>query len=343
MYGIPRFIGILRHAIISIGTILAAITSDNYLKSLTERLANVNVDLGWVALFGVALFAATVNGALGYGFSSLTVPIALLFLPQKLLSPALVLVELAINSWVVLYNRGSLAAVRRRALPIVIGLVPGILIGSYLLNSANPGLLKFWTYLVLLPLILLQAAGFRRPINAERAAGLPLGVGVGVLYSTTTISGPPLALMFNNQGLHKEEFRAALGTVRVVETTLTALAYGCLGLFSAQSIRLVAPIAPAVLLGLPLGSYLIRYMHSETFRRICMTFDAWIVGFGLSRSIVELKLLRAPAAYGLWAIVILCDFFLLYQYFVMGRFRTPAASAVASDAADVPAQQVAGI
>ena len=294
-------------------------------------------------LFLVALFAATVNGALGYGFSSLTVPIALLFLPQKLLSPALVLIELAINSWIVLHNRGSLAVVRRRAFPILVGLVPGILIGSYLLNSANPGLLKFWTYLILLPLILVQAAGFRRPIHAERAAGLPLGVGVGVLYSTTTISGPPLAMMFNNQGLHKEEFRAALGTVRVVETTLTAVVYGCLGLFSSPSLHLVVPLAPAVLLGLPLGSYLIRYMHSETFRRICMSFDAWIVGFGLSRTIIELKVLSASAAYGIWGMVVLFDLLLLYQYFVMGRFRGRGAGMVAPNAADLPARQAAGL
>src|SRR5437588_6718814 len=106
--------------------------------------------------------------------------------------------------------------------------------------------------------------------------------------------------MFNNQGLHKEEFRAALGTVRVVETTLTAVVYGFLGLFSSQSVHLVIPIAPAVLLGLPLGSFLIRYIHSETFRRICMSFDAWIVGFGLARTIIDLRLLSAAQAYSIW-------------------------------------------
>jgi len=290
----------------------------------------------------VALFAASVNGALGYGFSSLTVPIALLFMPNKVLSPALVLVELAINSWVVVYNRGSLAIVQRRAFPILLGLVPGILIGSHLLSSANPALLKFWTYLVLLPLILLQAAGVRRTIHAERAAGLPLGIGVGVLYSTTTISGPPLALMFNNQGLHKEEFRAALGTVRVVETTLTALVYAFLGLYGTSSIHLFVPIAPAVLLGLPLGAYLIRYMDSETFRRICMSFDAWIVGFGLARTIIELKLLGASAAYGIWGAVIIFDLCLLFQYFVIGRFRVRS-SAVRTMAVELPAQRIAGL
>ena len=201
-------------------------------------------------------------------------------------------------------------------------------------------MLKFWTYVILLPLILLQASGFRRPIRAERAAGLPLGLGVGVLYSTTTISGPPLALMFNNQGLHKEEFRAALGTVRVVETTLTAVVYAFLGLYSSKSVHLVIPIAPAVLLGLPLGSYLIRYMHSETFRRICMSFDAWIVGFGLARTIIDLKLLGPAAAYSIWSAVIILDLYLLYQYFVMGRFRARPATAITAEA-ELPPRRVA--
>jgi uncharacterized membrane protein YfcA len=288
---------------------------------------------GEIVLFVIALFAATVNGAIGYGFSSLTVPVALLFFPNKVLSPALVLVELAINTWVVVLNRGSLAAVRKRATPILMGLVPGILIGSFLLKGTNPGVLKFGTYTILLPIILMQAAGFRRPIRSEHLAGLPLGLGVGTLYATTTISGPPLAMMFNNQGLDKEEFRAALGTVRVVETTLTAIAYGFLGLFSSASVHLVAPIAPAVLLGLPLGWLLIRYMPTETFRRICMSFDAWIVGFGLARTIIDLKLLSTSGAYSVWAAIIVFDLFLLYQYFIAGRFQPRSESrALANEA-----------
>ena len=43
---------------------------------------------------------------------------------------------------------------------------------------------------------------------------LPFGAGLGFLYSVTTISGPPLAIMLNNQGLAKKDFRAALGIGR---------------------------------------------------------------------------------------------------------------------------------
>jgi uncharacterized membrane protein YfcA len=278
-------------------------------------------DSGVIVLFLIALFAATVNGALGYGFSSLTVPVALLFFPNKILSPALVLVELGVNAWLVILNRRSFGAVRRRALPIVAGLIPGILIGSYLLTTVDPAWLKFGTYVALLPLILLQAAGFRRRIHAEHLVGLPLGIGVGTLYSTTTISGPPLAIMFNNQGLDKEEFRAALGTVRIVETVCTAIVYAFLGLFTSHSLRLVLPITPAVLVGLPLGAFILKYVPTEKFRRICMSFDAWIVGFGLTRTLIELKLFGALAAYEVWGLIILVDLYLLYQFFVLGRLR----------------------
>jgi uncharacterized membrane protein YfcA len=52
--------------------------------------------------------AATVNGALGYGFSSITVPVALLFYTNRILNPALVLVELVINGYVLCINRKSI-------------------------------------------------------------------------------------------------------------------------------------------------------------------------------------------------------------------------------------------
>ena len=65
------------------------------------------------------LLAAFVNGALGYGFSSLTVPIALVFYTNRILNPALVVVEVFINIYVPLSSIGrSIATVWKRVLPI---------------------------------------------------------------------------------------------------------------------------------------------------------------------------------------------------------------------------------
>jgi uncharacterized protein len=271
------------------------------------------VDL--VVLVLITFVAATVNGALGYGFSSITVPVALLFYTNRILNPALVLVELVINSYVLFINRKSIPNIWWRVAPILIGLLIGVAIGSYILSLVHPSWVKFVTYVMLLPLILLQAAGIRKPIKAEKAIAIPFGVGIGTLYSVTTISGPPLALLFNNQGYAKQDFRAALGVIRVGEAVLTGIAYYFIGLYSRDSMEIILYIVPSVLLGIPLGSYLIRWMDPETFRRICMAFDALIVAFGLSRVLIELNLATAFTTYTVLAIPMAVNAYLLFRFF----------------------------
>ncbi len=268
-----------------------------------------------VVLVLITFVAATVNGALGYGFSSITVPIALVFYTNRILNPALVLVELVINAYVLFVNRKSIPNIFWRVAPILGGLAVGVGIGSYILFLVQPAWIKFVTYFFLLPLILLQAAGIRKPIRAEKAIAVPFGLGLGTLYSVTTISGPPLALLFNNQGYPKQDFRAALGIIRLAESSLTAIAYGFIGFYSAGSMEIIPYIIPSIIIGIPLGTYVIRLIDPETFRRICMAFDGLIVGFGLSRVLGELDLASPGTTYGILSIVILINGYLLFRFF----------------------------
>jgi uncharacterized membrane protein YfcA len=278
-----------------------------------------SLDTAAIVLAGIALFAAFVNGAIGYGFSSLTVPLALVFYTNRILNPAVILIEVFLNLYVLFINRDGVPAVWKRVFPILVGLLPGIAVGAVVLASLQPGWIKFGTYTVILPLILIQAAGWRRPIRSTWLIGLPFGTALGILYSVTTISGPPLAILFNNQGLVKNEFRAGLALVRVAESSVTAVVYYQLGLFIAESENLLLVFIPCVVVGVPLGAYLIRRLDAETFRRICMSFDAWVVGFGLSRVLIELNLMESPWAYSVMAVTILIDAYLLYVFFTIQK------------------------
>ncbi len=258
--------------------------------------------------------AAIVNGALGYGFSSITVPVALLFLTNRVLNPALVPIEVVLNAYVLWVNRASLPHVWRRVLPIVAGLLPGVVAGTVIVSRISPGWVKFATFVALLPLILLQAAGVRRPIHNERPVGLVFGSGLGALYAVTTISGPPLAIFLNNQGVARREFRAALGLVRLTESTLTAGAYLYAGLFTMESARLIPLILPSILVGVPIGGALIHRVRPETFRRVCMSFDAWVIAFGISTLLRQLGVVPGLAAYGVLGAVMLVDGWLMYRF-----------------------------
>src|SRR5881275_2536697 len=209
---------------------------------------------------------------------------------------------------------------------MIVGLAPGVVLGTSLVHRVQPGWLKLATFIVLLPLILLQAAGFRRPIRDERRVGLLFGGGLGVLYSVTTISGPPLAVMLSNQGLAKQDFRAGLGLVRLAESTFTAVAYYLAGMFSSESAGLLPYILPSLVVGIPLGVRIIRHVRPETFRRVCMSFDAWVVGFGISTLLRQLHVIETNAAFSVLTTVGLVDTWLLYRLF--GHRRVEALAPV---------------
>ena len=261
-----------------------------------------------------SLSAATVNGALGYGYSSISVPIALLVVSGRVLNPALVIVEVFLNLYSLFINRRALPRVIGRVAPLAIGLVPGVIVGALLLGIIASGDVKIVVYAVLLPLILLQASGRRWPIRNERRAAVPLGAGVGLLYGLTTISGPPLAMFWNNQGLEKSEFKVALALVRSIESLCALAAYAYLVLLTPESAGLLTWIAPGVVIGFPIGHALVNRIGIETFRRVCMSFDAYLVAFGLARTLTLVGM-SPLLAYPLLVVTALIDGRLLVGYF----------------------------
>jgi len=263
----------------------------------------------------LSLAASFVNGGLGYGYSSVSVPIALLVVVNKIINPVYVLVEAVMNTVMLVFSgKANIKATYKRVIPIVLPVVPGVIIGSYLLSIAAPLWVRFIVYAAILPLILLQAAGIRRPIKKESAAGIPLGLGIGLLYSITTISGPPIALFWNNQGMAKSEFKAAIAQVRIAESYLTCISYYFLGLFTLTTFQLFSVTAPPIIIGIPLGILVVRKLVVETFRRFTMAFDAGVVSFGLSQVFLTLFKLPLLVAYGFWAVILAIDVLLLYRY-----------------------------
>jgi uncharacterized protein len=261
-----------------------------------------------------SLGAATVNGALGYGYSSISVPIGLLVTTSRILNPALVVVEVIVNLYALVINWRSVPRVIKRVLPLSYGLVPGVIAGAFLLDYIAAANAKLIAFALLLPLILFQASGKRWPIRNERRAALPLGTGVGLLYGLTTISGPPLALFWNNQGLEKNDFKTALAVVRSIESICALLAYAYLGLLTRESASILPWIAPGVLIGFPVGHWLVRKVGIETFRRVCMSFDAYLVSFGLARTLITAGV-SPLIAYQLMIITAIIDGRLLLVYF----------------------------
>ncbi|HKN06455.1 MAG TPA: sulfite exporter TauE/SafE family protein [Thermoplasmata archaeon] len=267
----------------------------------------------WLAI--VAFGAAVTNGAVGYGFSSIITPIAIFWYSNKVLNPALVLVEVAVNIALLLRERQHIRATWPRARPVVTTLFPGVVLGTLGLTFIAVTDVKLLVYATLLPLVALQLLGFSRPIANERRGGQAIGSGIGFLYSLTTISGPPLALFLRNQGLSKGQFRCTIAQIRVAESTLTLGTYLAFDQFlgtkyyTAPSLGLLPALFIAVIIGVPLGTLLLRSVSPDFFRSVVMSLDGILVSYGLSQVFVALKWVASQVSYYVFAAllaVVLC-------------------------------------
>ena len=117
---------------------------------------------------------------------------------------------------------------------------------------------------------------------------------------------------------------------------VTAIVYYKLNLFIAESQALLVVLVPSAAVGIPLGAYVIRHLNAETFRRICMSFDAWVVGFGLSRVLIDLSLMGSPWAYSVMVATILTDIYLLYVFFKAQGTARRSEEERAAQAPEVP-------
>lgn len=263
----------------------------------------------WLAL--LAFGAAIVNGAVGYGFSSTVTPIAILWYSNKVLNPALVIVEVVVNVAMLIRERKHITATWSRARPVVLTLLPGVLLGTLGLAFLAVNDVKVVVYVVLLPLVGLQLWGFYRPLKNERRSAAAVGPGIGFLYSLTTISGPPLALFLRNQGMSKNEFRCTIAQIRVAESSLTLGTYLAFDAFlgthlvSLQAIGLLPYLFLPVLIGVPLGTILLSTVSPEFFRRFVMSVDGVFVSYGLSRVVIALHWVTTDQGNALFVVLLL--------------------------------------
>src|SRR4051812_47757050 len=106
-----------------------------------------------------SLLAATVHGALGYGYSAISIPIALLVMTGRVLNPAVVIVEVVFSLYALWWSRRSARPVLSRVVPLSFGLVPGVIVGALVLGAVASADAKLVAYAILLPLILVQVSG----------------------------------------------------------------------------------------------------------------------------------------------------------------------------------------
>ena len=153
---------------------------------------------------------------------------------------------------------------------LVIGSVPGIVLGALFFRATNPDALRFLIGVVAIAFVAYQGAKARGWTSASSAAasgrgGFLAGVLVGFISFVSHSSGPVVAIYLLRRGLSKTTFQATTVIVFWAVNGMKILPYAALGVFTGDILRAALYLSPFALIGVWAGVWFHRVVSKKLF------------------------------------------------------------------------------
>jgi uncharacterized membrane protein YfcA len=224
--------------------------------------------LGAMVLF----LAAAVQGLAGFGSALIIVPLMVLFMEPRTVIPLALLQGTFMNA--ILFLTRARSARMGKVLPLFISAALGLPLGTLLLLTVGSDILKVAIGAVIIVTSLLLL--FLRPRSRE--TGLPatvaIGLTSGVLNGAISMSGPPVVLAFQREGMGKERFRANLAGYFLALNLLTLLLFASTGVLTMDVWGLSLVLLPATALGVLTGMISAGRFKEGHFRYVVLIIAA---------------------------------------------------------------------
>ena len=223
-----------------------------------------------VALLLVTLLVATaasIQGAAGFGMALLAAPLLTLvdrsFAPAPLVLAVIPLsILVAVRDWAHLDRKGLAWAIGGR--------LPGVVLGGLAaaaLSERSLALVLAVAVLVAVGLSLVTAR--LRPTPGTLVSA---GFASGFMGTTTSIGGPPMALVYQRSA--GPTFRSTLAIYFAVGALMSLTALALAGRVGPHELRLGLLLWPGVLIGFLLSGPLTRYLDAGRTRPMVLTISA---------------------------------------------------------------------
>ena len=217
-----------------------------------------------VALAAVCL-GATVQGSIGFGMNLVAVPVVALIDPTAL--PAtLVLAGLPLSALMV--RREHHAIDRAGVAWILVGRVPGTLLGAWVVTVASRGTLSVLLGASVLAAVVMSTRARPIPITASTSA--VAGFASGTMGTAAAIGGPPLALLYQHRD--GETMRSTLAASFLVGTVFSIGTLAIFGALGWRHVWIALALTPGIAVGVALSSRLAAALDASWLRPAVLAF-----------------------------------------------------------------------
>lgn len=219
-------------------------------------------DLHWW-LAAILLFTGcAVQTAIGFGMALLAAPIIVLFKPEWvpiILTIVALLVSL-INAYALWHH-----VVWRHLTAAMISRLPGTLIGAWALTLISSSILQLLVAVMVFVAVIITA--FAKPFAANSFNLSVAGFFSGLAGTTTSIGGPPMALVMQHGD--SQTTRANLAAYFVYSCLVSLVGYQWAGLLSPQLWWLGLSFTPVALAGYLIGKFIQQWVD-QRFRPLLL-------------------------------------------------------------------------
>jgi len=208
----------------------------------------------YLFLFLIFLAAGFTQGVTGFGFGLLAIPLLSLFIDIKTAVPLCSLLGILITAFLSLRLRKHID--QRKILPLLLGCIPGVAIGTLFLKTAPPALLSMLMGIMLMAYVLYRLTGRQQPRSINARWAYVAGFFTGAISSAFSAGGPPTIIYTTLRGWDKNEIKATLSGFFLVGGLTVITAHALTGLTTRLVLHYFMLSAPVVIGGVFAGSLL---------------------------------------------------------------------------------------
>jgi uncharacterized membrane protein YfcA len=203
--------------------------------------------------------ACTVHGSVGFGKALVAAPLLILIDPALIPAPIIVNAMLLL---ILMIIREPSAVAFREVSWAVIGSVFGTAVATGLLVVIPNDAFELVFGIMLLGIVAISLVRW----SGEPSTWMSLGAGVlsGLMGTTTSIGGPPMALAFQNATAPR--LRATLSVYFLVGAVFALGGLAIAGRFGMAELKLAAYLVPGTLMGLLISNWTRSWLRRDLVR-----------------------------------------------------------------------------
>ena len=218
----------------------------------------------------IFLLAGFVQGLTGFGSALVAIPLLSFVVDIKTAVPLSMLNGLIITTYLAIALRRHLD--RQKIMPLLLGALPGIGVGVYLLKEVDASGIRYGIGALLIGYSLYNLLIHPRPLNPGRGWGYVAGFLTGAIGAAFSAGGPPAIIYTTLTSWNKDEIKATLTGFFVANGVLTVLMHAISGITTLATLKFFAVTAPFVLIGTTIGSRVSGRINRATYLRLIYCF-----------------------------------------------------------------------